>query len=109
MPSELVKTIDFDIRLDEDEIRDPIVAWHRFIHIVGNLPGIVVLRSQAYRFPDTNGWSGVILIAESHAAIHTWPERGTAWVELATCGDPRALDAFAQAFNGRRITLLKST
>jgi S-adenosylmethionine/arginine decarboxylase-like enzyme len=29
------------------------------------------------------------------AAIHTWPEHGYAWVELATCGDPGALDIFA--------------
>jgi S-adenosylmethionine/arginine decarboxylase-like enzyme len=35
------------------------------------------------------------VIGESHAAIHTWPEHGYAWVELATCGDPGALDIFA--------------
>jgi len=32
------------------------------------------------------GVSGVIVIAESHFAIHTWPEHGYASVDLFTCG-----------------------
>ena len=33
------------------------------------------------------GVSGVVIIAESHLAIHTWPELGYAAVDLFTCGD----------------------
>lgn len=33
------------------------------------------------------GISGVVVIAESHLAIHTWPEYGYAAVDLFTCGD----------------------
>ena len=33
------------------------------------------------------GVSGVVVIAESHLAIHTWPEYGYAAVDLFTCGD----------------------
>ncbi|MBY0449001.1 MAG: adenosylmethionine decarboxylase [Cyanobacteria bacterium] len=33
------------------------------------------------------GVSGVVIIAESHLAIHTWPEFGYAAVDLFTCGD----------------------
>lgn len=33
------------------------------------------------------GVSGVIIISESHLAIHTWPELGYAAVDLFTCGD----------------------
>ena len=33
------------------------------------------------------GISGVVIIAESHFAIHTWPELGYAAVDLFTCGD----------------------
>jgi S-adenosylmethionine decarboxylase proenzyme len=33
------------------------------------------------------GVSGVVIISESHIAIHTWPELGYAAVDLFTCGD----------------------
>lgn len=33
------------------------------------------------------GVSGVVVIQESHLAIHTWPEGGYAAVDLFTCGD----------------------
>lgn len=33
------------------------------------------------------GISGVVVIAESHLAIHTWPEYGFAAVDVFTCGD----------------------
>jgi S-adenosylmethionine decarboxylase len=33
------------------------------------------------------GVSGVVVIAESHLAIHTWPEYGYAAVDLFTCGE----------------------
>ena len=94
MPSELMETIDFDIFLEQEEVLQPIKAWHMFMRIVGDLPGIAILRSQTYRHPYTNGMSGVLLLADAHAVIHMWPERGMAWVELATHGNPAALKAF---------------
>jgi S-adenosylmethionine decarboxylase len=33
------------------------------------------------------GVSGVVVIMESHIAIHTWPEHGYAAVDIFTCGD----------------------
>jgi S-adenosylmethionine decarboxylase len=33
------------------------------------------------------GVSGVVVIAESHMAVHTWPEFGYAAVDIFTCGD----------------------
>lgn len=33
------------------------------------------------------GVSGVVVIAESHVAIHTWPEYNYAAVDIFTCGD----------------------
>ena len=32
------------------------------------------------------GVTGVVVVAESHLAIHTWPEFGYASVDLFTCG-----------------------
>jgi len=39
------------------------------------------------------GVSGVIVIAESHFTIHTWPEHGYAAVDIFTCGDLNWQDA----------------
>ena len=33
------------------------------------------------------GVSGVVVIAESHVSIHTWPEYGYAAVDIFTCGE----------------------
>lgn len=33
------------------------------------------------------GVSGVVVISESHLAIHTWPELGYAALDVFTCGD----------------------
>ncbi len=34
-----------------------------------------------------HGVSGTVVIAESHVAIHTWPEYGYAAVDIFTCGE----------------------
>lgn len=33
-----------------------------------------------------HGVSGVVVIAESHVAVHTWPEHGYAAVDIFSCG-----------------------
>lgn len=49
-----------------------------------------------------HGVTGIVVIAESHFAIHTWPEYGFAAVDLFTCGDSvdpyRAFEHLEQAF-----------
>jgi len=36
---------------------------------------------------NPHGVSGVVVIAESHLAIHTWPEYGYAAIDVFTCGE----------------------
>ena len=52
-----------------------------------------------------HGVSGVVIISESHLAIHTWPELGYAAVDLFTCGeacDPKvAYDFLKKCFNSK--------
>jgi len=35
--------------------------------------------------PEDWGVSGFVLIAESHIAVHTFPERGYVWVDVFSC------------------------
>ncbi|MEC8052376.1 MAG: polyamine aminopropyltransferase, partial [Myxococcota bacterium] len=48
--------------------------------------GATVLNSTFHQFAPV-GTSGVVVIQESHLAIHTWPEFQYAAVDLFTCGD----------------------
>jgi S-adenosylmethionine decarboxylase proenzyme len=48
---------------------------------------------EAFHLFNPHGVSGVVVIAESHLAIHTWPEYGYAAVDLFTCGDDVSPDA----------------
>jgi S-adenosylmethionine decarboxylase len=47
--------------------------------------GAEVLGDSFHRFTP-QGVSGVVIIAESHLFIHTWPEHGYAAVDVFTCG-----------------------
>lgn len=54
------------------------------------------------------GVSGVVIISESHLAIHTWPELGYAAVDLFTCGtkcDPKvAYEFLKKKFSSKRAS-----
>ncbi|MBB4865114.1 S-adenosylmethionine decarboxylase proenzyme [Pseudomonas nitritireducens] len=45
-----------------------------------------IITSAFHKFSPV-GISGVVVIAESHLAIHTWPEYGYAAVDIFTCGE----------------------
>jgi len=48
--------------------------------------GATVLGESFHRF-NPQGVSGVVIIAESHLFIHTWPEYGYAAADIFTCGN----------------------
>lgn len=79
----------------DGDFSDSVAVWHTFLECVNGIAGITVLATVKHDFPG-GGLSGLVLIGESHAAIHTWPEHGRAWVELATCGDPGTLQVFRE-------------
>lgn len=45
------------------------------------------VREYTFHKFSPQGVSGVVVISESHLAIHTWPELGYAAVDVFTCGD----------------------
>src|SRR4051812_20456050 len=48
--------------------------------------GAQVLGSNSYVFPG-HGLTMTILLSESHASIHTYPEHGKCFVDIFTCGN----------------------
>jgi S-adenosylmethionine decarboxylase len=49
--------------------------------------GATLVSSHFHHF-SPQGVSGVVVIAESHVTVHTWPEHGYAAVDVFTCGRP---------------------
>ncbi len=45
------------------------------------------IKTHSFHHFSPQGVSGAVIIAESHLAIHTWPEHGFAAVDCFTCGD----------------------
>lgn len=60
---------------------------------------------------NPNGISGVIVIAESHLTIHSWPEYQFASVDIYTCGskvDPwKAYRYIHKRFKAKNVTALE--
>jgi S-adenosylmethionine decarboxylase len=49
--------------------------------------GATILGNSFHVFSPYDGVSGVIIIAESHLSIHTWPEYSYAAVDIFACGN----------------------
>ena len=68
-----------EILTDRDRVRQYMLEAARHA-------GATVISDTFHHFkPD--GISGVVVIAESHISIHTWPEHRYAAVDVFTCGD----------------------
>jgi len=65
------------------------------------------IREVAFHKFSPQGVSGVVVISESHLAIHTWPELGYCAVDVFTCGervDPwLACEYIFKAFGAKRV------
>lgn len=57
--------------------------------------GVTILSSSDYHFVP-HGVTQVLLLSESHASIHTYPEYASCFVDLFTCGTRFEMDKFDQ-------------
>lgn len=66
------------------------------------------VREVAFHKFSPQGVSGVVVISESHVAVHTWPEYGYAAVDVFTCGakvDPwNIMNAIVKEFESANYT-----
>lgn len=65
------------------------------------------VREVAFHKFSPQGVSGVVVIAESHLSIHTWPEYNYAAIDIYTCGDTtdpwKACSYLAEQFQARNV------
>jgi S-adenosylmethionine decarboxylase len=47
--------------------------------------GLTVVGELFHRFPPPGGVTGVVLLAESHVAVHTWPELAAVTLDVYVC------------------------
>lgn len=70
--------------------------------------GATLLHEHFHVFTPHGGVTGVLLLAESHISIHTWPEHGFAAVDVFMCAgcDPHAaLPVLVQGLQAQRWAL----
>lgn len=58
----------------------------RLMNEAARLSGATVVRSVFHVF-SPHGVSGVVVVEESHLAVHTWPEHSYAAVDYFSCGE----------------------
>ena len=70
--------------------------------------GATIMGESFHRF-SPQGVSGVVVIAESHISIHTWPEHGYAAADIFTCGQrvvpQRGVDYLVKVFQPQRSSV----
>ncbi|HWI54359.1 MAG TPA: adenosylmethionine decarboxylase [Desulfobacteria bacterium] len=89
----------FDILNDISKVED--------IMVNAALESGAEVREVVFHKFSPQGVSGVVVISESHLAIHTWPELGYAAVDVFTCGDKvnpwDACNFLAQSFGAESV------
>ncbi len=68
------------------------------------------IKELAFHHFYPQGVSGVVVIAESHLSVHTWPENGYVALDIYTCGETanpvKAFEYISKAFQagGMQVT-----
>ena len=70
---------------EADALNDP-GQIERLMNEAARLSGATVVQSVFHMF-SPHGVSGVVVVEESHLAVHTWPEHSYAAVDYFSCGE----------------------
>jgi S-adenosylmethionine decarboxylase len=74
-----LKACDPALLSDEKFVKDTMIS-------AAHAAEATIINASFHTF-NPHGISGMIIIAESHISIHTWPEYGYAAIDIFTCGD----------------------
>ena len=91
----------FDLLNDVEALRESLLR-------AAEIAETSVLGEAFHKF-EPQGVSGLLLVSESHLAVHTWPEHGHAAADVFTCGNKQAAQRAAQflvdAFQAQQHTI----
>jgi S-adenosylmethionine decarboxylase len=82
----LIRVVVLDFHDCNKRLLNDVKKMKRLLLGAADVMGATIVDQSFTRF-DPKGVSGVIVIAESHLAVHTWPEYGYAAVTFETCGN----------------------
>ena len=70
--------------------------------------GATVVQEVSHAFPET-GLTCVLILSESHAVLHTWPETGTVNIDIFSCSTRlkslEAIDELRRSFGAQHVTV----
>src|ERR1700674_3043523 len=70
--------------------------------------GATVVQELVHSFPEI-GLTCVLILSESHAILHTWPETGTLNTDIFSCSTGLksldAIDELRRSFGARHVTM----
>ncbi len=85
----------------------PDAVMTRFVEAL-EAAGATVVQRLSHHFPNT-GLTCVLILAESHAVLHTWPETGTVNIDIFSCStrlkSQAAIAELGEAFGATSISL----
>jgi S-adenosylmethionine decarboxylase len=74
--------------------------------------GATVVHELSHSFPGT-GLTCVLILSESHAVLHTWPETGTVNIDIFSCSTRlkslQAIDELRRSFGAQHVTVQEIT
>ncbi|MHB8837200.1 MAG: adenosylmethionine decarboxylase [Candidatus Methylomirabilia bacterium] len=70
--------------------------------------GATIVQVLSHAFPGA-GLTSVLILRESHAVVHTWPETGTVNIDIFSCSirlrSQEAIDELSRAFGARHVSV----
>jgi S-adenosylmethionine decarboxylase proenzyme len=111
-PKVVEKKVPYYVRLianlvTEHFIEDP-EAVEQLLYAAAKKANNTPIKAVVHKF-SPHGVTGVILLAESHIAIHTWPECNYVAVDIFTCGRStqpyKALEYLKEQFRAREVNV----
>lgn len=89
-----------------EKLDDPDLILDLLINLPGELGMTKVSKPEVHGVPgndkkDPGGWSGFVVVEESHISLHTFPRRGFVSADVYTCKNEMDIDYILRYFTER--------